>query len=150
MSDRERRIKKVEELRQKEVDESLQGLAQGEAAVQSAQKKLTECHEELQRSLKLRLVMAEEGGEIQQFLTLQDWVSQCQQLRVLSEKRHVESIRARAASQVKVKKTLMKLKQVQVLLERIHREDAKKISRLEAKAEDEFASRAAQSRRKLT
>jgi flagellar biosynthesis chaperone FliJ len=142
MSPRRTRIEKVVTLREKELDKRVQQLAGTRAAEAQAlsaeeQKKL-----ELEKASEMRLKLAEEG----EALSAKNWVEANEWLanrRLHLEKARGDAERAQVATQKAQGAVLLArtdLKKVELLSERIQKQENDTAQRVERRLEDELSS----------
>ena len=142
MSPRRTRIEKVVTLREKELDKRVQQLAGSRAAEARAlsaeeQKKL-----DLEKASETRLKLAEEGEALSanNWIEANEWLANrrlhLEKARVDAERAQVETRKAQGA--VMIART--DLKKVELLSERIQKQEDSTAQRVERRLEDELSS----------
>lgn len=142
MSPRRTRIEKVVTLREKELDKRVQQLAGTRAAEARAlsaeeQKKL-----ELEKASETRLKLAEEGEALSanNWIEANEWLANrrlhLEKARVAAERAQVETRKAQGA----VLNARTDLKKVELLSERIQKQEDSTAQRIERRLEDELSS----------
>ena len=142
MSPRRVRIEKVVTLREKELDKKVQQLAGTRAAEARALSEEERKKQELEQASESRLKLAEEG----EALTAMTWVEANEWLH--NRRLHHEKARAEAArAQLETKKAQgavmnarTDLKKVELLSERIQKQEDSQTQRVERRLEDELSS----------
>jgi flagellar export protein FliJ len=142
MSPRRNRIEKVVTLREKELDKRVQQLAGTRAAEARALSAEEQKKQELEQASESRLKLAEEGEALSamSWIEANEWMAN---RRLHLEKARIEALRAQQNTQkaqgaVMVART--DLKKVELLSERIQKQEESTTQRTERRLEDELSS----------
>ncbi|HEX2875753.1 MAG TPA: hypothetical protein VHP33_31085 [Polyangiaceae bacterium] len=142
MSPRRTRIEKVVTLREKELDKRVQQLAGTRAAEARALSAEEQKKQELEQASESRLKLAEEGEALSamSWIEANEWMAN---RRLHLEKARIEAMRAQQNTQ-KAQGAVMTartdLKKVELLSERIQKQEESTTQRTERRLEDELSS----------
>jgi len=133
-----KRIQKLLELRQKELDKKVQALSLARAAVDAAERAVQTASEGLRLAALERVRINRAGADWQMWVTTQDWMSQQAQHFAHTQqlKAHSDRLCERALGQVH--KARSDVLRIEALLVRIDAEIRAKAVRTERRTEDEF------------
>jgi flagellar export protein FliJ len=143
MNDRARRIAKIVELRQKELDDAVLALAERRAIEERASALVEQSTSELRAAEARRRALAESGAEARSFLETEEWIAS---LSIRRSRAFAALSAAQAAtrqSQERVFGARNRLRQVELMSERVANAERVVESRAERRRDDEAAARMA-------
>ena len=148
MSTRETRIQRVVELRDQRLKMAVRALEEARLVERHAQAELTAAQSSRQSAERERRQLSQTGAaDIRSFIEAEDW------LRSRTIEEEMCALRLRQArtqldkGQQRVKEAAIKLRQLELLRERLRKARRAKEARAERVADDEIGQRAAQSER---
>jgi hypothetical protein len=148
MSTREARIERLVHLRDERLKLAVKVLEEARALERRALTELNTAHSARQAAELARRELSRTGTYIRSFIEAEEWLRS----RVIEEELCGMRVqKARAAvdrGQLKVKEAALKLRQLELLQERLRQARKAKESRIERRAEDEIAQRVAQRERR--
>ncbi|HET9934264.1 MAG TPA: flagellar export protein FliJ [Polyangiaceae bacterium] len=149
MSQRKKRLKKLIELREHEVEQRLIRLAEQRAGEERAKQALMQ-QVELERSAaERRLSAISRAFDVNSLNQETDWLVTCGRRRELAEREMVRARRAVTDAQNQVLKAKNELKKIELLAERVEAEEKVRLERTEQRFSDELAAlRFAEEKRK--
>ena len=149
MSQRKKRLKKLIELREHEVEERLIRLAEQRAAEERAKQALIQQVELEKSAAERRLSAISHAFDVNSLNQETDWLVTCGRRRELAEREMVRARRAVTDAQSQVLKAKNELKKIQLLAERVEAEEKVRLERSEQRFSDELAAlRFAEDKRK--
>lgn len=149
MSQRKKRLKKLIELREREVEERLIRLAEQRAAEERAKQALIQQVELEKSAAERRLSAISHAFDVNSLNQETDWLVTCGRRRELAEREMVRARRAVTDAQTQVLKAKNELKKIQLLAERVEAEEKVRLERSEQRFSDELAAlRFAEEKRK--
>ncbi len=149
MSQRKKRLKKLIELREHEVEERLIRLAEQRAAEERAKQALIQQVELEKSAAERRLSAISHAFDVNSLNQETDWLVTCGRRRELAEREMVRARRAVTDAQSQVLKAKNELKKIQLLAERVEAEEKVRLERSEQRFSDELAAlRFAEEKRK--
>ena len=140
MSQRKKRLKKLIELREHEVEERLIRLAEQRAAEERAKQALIQQVELEKSAAERRLSAISHAFDVNSLNQETDWLVTCGRRRELAEREMVRSRRAVTDAQNQVLKAKNELKKIQLLAERVEAEEKVRLERSEQRFSDELAA----------
>jgi flagellar export protein FliJ len=140
MSQRKKRLKKLIELRENEVEQRLVRLAEQRASEDRAQKALLLQVEEEKKAEERRLTAISTAFDVKSLNQENDWLVTCGRRRELAEREVVKARRAVADAQNQVLKAKNELKKIELLAQRVEAEDKVRAERTEQRFSDELAA----------
>ena len=149
MSQRKKRLKKLIEVREHEVEERLIRLAEQRAAEERAKQALIQQVELEKSAAERRLSAISHAFDVNSLNQETDWLVTCGRRRELAEREMVRARRAVTDAQSQVLKAKNELKKIQLLAERVEAEEKVRLERSEQRFSDELAAlRFAEEKRK--
>lgn len=148
MSTREARIERLVHLRDERLKLAVKALEEARAIERRAQAELSNARSSLQSAVAERRELSRTGTDIRSFIEAEEWLRS----RLIEEE--LCALRAQKArvqvdrGQLKVKEAALKLRQLELLQERLKQARRAKESRRERVAEDEIGQRVAQRERR--
>lgn len=149
MSQRKKRLKKLIELREHEVEQRLIRLAEQRAAEERAKQALIFQVEQEKSAADRRLSAISRAFDVNSLNQETDWLVTCGRRRELAEREMVRARRSVSDAQSQVLKAKNELKKIQLLAERVDAEEKVRLERSEQRFSDELAAlRFAEEKRK--
>lgn len=149
MSQRKKRLKKLIELREHEVEQRLIRLAEQRTAEERAKQALIQQVELEKSAAERRLSAISRAFDVNSLNQETDWLVTCGRRRELAEREMVRARRAVGDAQAQVLKAKNELKKIQLLAERVEAEEKVRLERSEQRFSDELAAlRFAEEKRK--
>lgn len=149
MSQRKKRLKKLIELREHEVEQRLIRLAEQRTTEERAKQALIQQVELEKSAAERRLSAISRAFDVNSLNQETDWLVTCGRRRELAEREMVRARRAVGDAQAHVLKAKNELKKIQLLAERVEAEEKVRLERSEQRFSDELAAlRFAEEKRK--
>ncbi|MFZ5894319.1 MAG: flagellar export protein FliJ [Myxococcota bacterium] len=140
MSQRKKRLKKLIELREHEVEQRLIRLAEQRASEDRAQKTLSLEVEQYARAEDRRLTAISQAFDVKVLNQENDWLVTCGRRRELAEREVLRARRAVAEAQGQLLKAKNELKKIELLAQRVEAEEKVRAERSEQRLSDELAA----------
>lgn len=141
--DRRKRLGKVVEHRTRELERKLVELARATTAEIDARARLEEARTRTREAIEARATIAATGATSSEWLHAEAWVETRRRGEHLAEQSRLTATRAVEAARADVVEARSQLSRIEMLIERIDREDRLAQERQGRKLDDEFAVRAA-------
>ncbi len=133
-----KRIQKLLDLRQKELDKKVQGLALARSEVDAAERAVQAASEGLRLAAEERRRINRAGADWQMWVTTQDWMTQQAKHFAYTQQLKAQADRACDRALNHVHKARSDVLRIEALLVRIDTEIRTKAVRMERRNEDEF------------
>ncbi|MGC4092256.1 MAG: flagellar export protein FliJ [Polyangiaceae bacterium] len=140
MSQRKKRLQKLIELRDREVEQRLIRLAEQRAAEEKAVQSLAAETEQVARAEERRLIAISKNFDVKILNQENDWLMTCGQRRDLAERQVALARRAVSEAMAQVVKAKNERKKIELLAERVEAEEKVRAERTEQRLSDELAA----------
>jgi flagellar export protein FliJ len=140
MSQRKKRLKKLIELRERELSQRLKELAEKRAAEERAAKSLALEAEQVAKAEERRMSAISRAFDVKSLNQETDWLVTCGRRRDLAEREVARERRAVSEAQGQVMKAKNELKKIELLGQRVEAEDRVRTERSEQRLSDELAA----------